>query len=87
MPALHRASKVQNRASRAGIYEGGRPLDRAAGVFASLHDPDDDVENLVGQALFHLVDFARQLGIDAEVALQSAINRFEVIVRARESGS
>jgi uncharacterized protein YabN with tetrapyrrole methylase and pyrophosphatase domain len=56
-------------------------------VFASLHDPDDDVENLVGQALFHLVDFARQLGIDAEVALQSAINRFEVIVRARESGS
>ena len=87
MPALHRASKVQNRASKAGIYEGGRPLDRAAGVFASLHDPDDDVENLVGQALFHLVDFARQLGIDAEVALQSAINRFEVIVRARESGS
>jgi len=86
MPALHRASKVQNRASKAGIYDGGRPLEEAAGVLASLHEADDDAENLIGQALFHLVDSARQLGIDAEVALQSAINRFEVVVRARESG-
>jgi tetrapyrrole methylase family protein/MazG family protein len=86
MPALHRASKVQNRASKAGLRNDERPLREVADALASLEGHDGvDAEEIVGLILFDLVDYTRRAGLDAEIALIRAIARFESDVNAIES--
>jgi tetrapyrrole methylase family protein/MazG family protein len=86
MPALHRASKVQNRASKAGLRNDERPLREVADALASLEGHDGvDAEEIVGLILFDLVDYSRRAGLDAEIALIQAIARFESDVNAIES--
>jgi tetrapyrrole methylase family protein/MazG family protein len=86
MPALHRASKVQNRASKAGLRNDERPLREVAEALASLEGYDGvDAEKIVGLILFDLVDYSRRAGLDAEIALIQAIARFESDVNAIES--
>jgi tetrapyrrole methylase family protein/MazG family protein len=78
MPALHRAAKVQNRVSKSGSDLVARGLDQIARELSALEDGSDvDREDIVGQALFAIVDYTRRTGIDPEIALRRAIDRFE----------
>ncbi len=81
MPALHRASKVQNRAAKVGF-----DWDRAEQVVDKLREEIAEmeaamtgsgvIEDEVGDILFTVVNLARHLGVDGEVALQRAVGRF-----------
>ena len=78
MPALHRAAKVQNRVSKSGSDMVARGLDQVARELSTLEDGSDvESEDIVGQALFAIVDYTRRTGIDPEIALRRAIDRFE----------
>jgi MazG family protein len=71
LPALLYARKVQRRAASAGL-EGAEPAgDR-------LEDPAirDAAEAWLGDALFALVDVARRMRVDPELALRAATHRF-----------
>ena len=70
LPALLYARKLQRRAASAGIGDrepGGRPETPAQ------RDAD---ERRIGAALFALVDEARRLGVDPELALRAEAERF-----------
>jgi tetrapyrrole methylase family protein/MazG family protein len=78
MPALHRAAKVQNRASKSGRMVEARGLDQVADDLSSLENGSGgNREAVVGRALFAIVDYTRRIGIDPEIALRRAIERFE----------
>jgi len=70
LPALLYARKMQRRAASAGL----------AGAEASEGMPEselrDDAERWVGDALFSLVDVARRVRVDPELALRAAAERF-----------
>ena len=70
LPALLYARKIQRRAASAGL-EGAEPHDR-------IEDPElrDAAEAWLGDALFALVDVARRLRVDPELALRAATHRF-----------
>jgi ATP diphosphatase len=70
LPALLYARKLQRRAASAGIGE-GEPSER-------IGDPAEReaASRRLGAALFALVDEARRLGIDPELALRAEANRF-----------
>jgi MazG family protein len=89
MPAMHRASKVQNRAAKVGfdwphtaevLPKIREELDE---LEADLDDPER-AESELGDVLFSVINLARHLGIDGEVALRRAIDRFEARFRAME---
>ncbi len=71
LPALLYARKVQRRAASAGL-EGADPADERLG------DPQqrDAAEAWVGDTLFALVDMARRMRVDPELALRGAARRF-----------
>lgn len=81
MPALHLASKIQNRAAKAGLADslGGEP---DFGALTGMSLPNAVGEDWVGDVLFGLVDIARHNGIDPEIALRRAIRRFEAGLQA-----
>jgi tetrapyrrole methylase family protein/MazG family protein len=89
MPALQRASKIQNRAAKAGF-----DWDRAAEVVPKIHEELDELvavlddpvaaESELGDVLFSVINLARHLGVDGEVALRGAIDRFEARFRHME---
>jgi tetrapyrrole methylase family protein / MazG family protein len=86
MPAMFRASKVQNRAEKAGLHTGAGSLTRAIALLEAIGEAKlDDASPLLGQVLFELVDFSRQAGIDSETALRSAVSRFETEIRSNET--
>jgi MazG family protein len=70
LPALLYARKMQRRAASAGL----------AGEEAGERLPDretrDAAERWIGDALFSLVDLARRLRVDPELALRAAADRF-----------
>jgi MazG family protein len=70
LPALLYARKMQRRAASAGL----------AGEEASERMPEpelrDAAERWIGEALFSLVDVARRLRVDPELALRAAADRF-----------
>jgi MazG family protein len=70
LPALLYARKMQRRAASAGL----------AGEEASERMPEPDLrdaaERWIGEALFGLVDTARRLRVDPELALRAAADRF-----------
>ena len=71
LPALLYARKVQRRAASAGL-EGADPASERLG------DPAlrDAAEVWLGEALFGLVDVARRMRVDPELALRAAARRF-----------
>jgi nucleoside triphosphate diphosphatase len=71
LPALLYARKVQRRAASAGL-EGAEPADERLG------DPEQRgaAEAWVGETLFALVDMARRMRVDPELALRAAARRF-----------
>jgi MazG family protein len=86
LPALLYARKVQRRAAAAGGETGG-----AAPAVAELRDRaaalDDSASSeagfeQVGELLFAAVAAARELGVDPELALRQATQRFETRVTA-----
>lgn len=89
MPALQRASKVQNRAAKAGFdWERAAEVlpkvrEELAELEAVLDDPTE-AESELGDVLFSVVNLARHLGVDGEVALRGAIDRFETRFRHME---
>jgi MazG family protein len=90
MPALQRASKIQNRAAKAGF-----DWDEAAAVLPKVREEVDELEAVLddptraeselGDVLFSVVNLARHLGVDGEVALRGAIERFETRFRQMEA--
>jgi uncharacterized protein YabN with tetrapyrrole methylase and pyrophosphatase domain len=70
LPALLYARKMQRRAASAGLA-GEEAQDR-------LSDPEerDAAEREIGEALFSLVDQARRMRVDPELALRAAARRF-----------
>jgi len=70
LPALLYARKMQRRAASAGL----------AGEEAGERMPEpelrDAAERWIGEALFSLVDMARRLRVDPELALRAAADRF-----------
>jgi XTP/dITP diphosphohydrolase/tetrapyrrole methylase family protein/MazG family protein/ATP diphosphatase len=68
LPALLYARKIQRRAASAGLHE--PPL--------SDRDPEgrDATERFIGELLFEIVDVARRLHCDPELALRAAAERF-----------
>jgi MazG family protein len=91
LPALLHARKVQRRAAAAGydwpdvagplakVYEELRELETAAGRAPSTapeSEPDGEVFGEVGDVLFTVVNLARRLNVDPELALRATSARF-----------
>jgi MazG family protein len=70
LPALLYARKLQRRAASAGLADSGR--DERVSDAAER----DEAERRLGRLLFELVDEARRLGIDPELALRAEAERF-----------
>jgi len=88
LPALMRAEKLQKRAARTGF-----DWPDAAGARAKIDEElaeveaaTDDAERAeeIGDLLFAVVNFARKLEIDPEVALRGANDKFERRFRMME---
>jgi ATP diphosphatase len=84
LPALLRAEKLQRRASRVG-FDWGAPepiLDKIAEEIAELGAElptadKDRMQDELGDVIFAVVNLARHLDIDAEVALRGTNAKFE----------
>lgn len=90
MPALQRASKVQNRAAKVGFdwLESVDVLPKIREEVGELREAiagDGDVPSELGDLLFSVVNLARHLGVDPELALAGATGRFEKRFRKMES--
>ncbi|HEX5694866.1 MAG TPA: MazG nucleotide pyrophosphohydrolase domain-containing protein, partial [Acidimicrobiia bacterium] len=89
MPAVQRASKVQNRAAKVGFdwSEASQVIPKVREELDELEEVLDDrdlAESELGDVLFSVINLARQLGLDGEVALRKAIDRFETRFRLME---
>ena len=89
MTGLHRASKVQNRAAKVGF-----DWSEAAEVLPTVRGEVDELEAVMadstrseaelGDVLFSVVNLARHLGLDPELSLRKATDRFERRFRSME---
>ena len=81
MPGLMRAEKVQKRAAKVGFDWSeiapviGKVKEEIAEIESALGDPAK-VEEELGDLLFSVVNLARKLKVDGEVALQMATDKF-----------
>jgi uncharacterized protein YabN with tetrapyrrole methylase and pyrophosphatase domain len=75
LPALLYARKVQRRAASAGLVE------RAPGALAAA-DREAAFDE-IGERLFAIVDEARRLRVDPELALRAAANRFRADIETQ----
>ncbi|MGH8871396.1 MAG: nucleoside triphosphate pyrophosphohydrolase [Acidimicrobiia bacterium] len=90
MPAVQRASKIQNRAAKVGF-----DWSQASEVIPKVREELDELETVLadpaeaeselGDVLFSMINLARHLGLDGELALRRAIDRFETRFRHMES--
>ena len=90
LPAIQRASKIQNRAAKIGF-----DWSQASEVLPKVREEIDELEAVLadpaeaeselGDVLFSVINLARHLGIDGELALRGAIDRFETRFRQMES--
>jgi tetrapyrrole methylase family protein/MazG family protein len=90
VPALHRASKIQNRAAKVGF-----DWKEAAEVVPKVREELGELEEVLtdpalaqlelGDVLFSVVNLARHLGLDPEIALGQATDRFEARFRRMEA--
>lgn len=85
LPGLLRAEKLQKRAARVGFDWPDADGPRAK-VFEEIAEVDAEpsVEE-IGDLLFAVVNWARHLGIDPEMALRAANSKFERRFRAMEA--
>ena len=94
LPALTRAEKLQNRATRIGFDwpTPERVMDKVHEEVAEVeHELANGASNErladeIGDLLFVCTNLARKLGIDAETALRAANTKFERRFRAMEIG-
>ena len=90
LPSLMRAEKVQKKAAKVGFDWSELPpvvakvREEIAEVEDALGDADK-VEEEVGDLLFAVVNLARKLKVDGEVALQRATDKFATRFRQVES--
>jgi ATP diphosphatase len=92
LPALTRAMKLQKRAARIG-FDWPAPLpviDKIEEEAKELRDAlargaQDDVADELGDLLFTVVNLARKLDVDPEMALRAASRKFERRFRAVEA--
>jgi nucleoside triphosphate diphosphatase len=88
LPALMRAEKLQKRAARTGFDwpDADGPCAKITEELAEIAaaQTDDAREDEVGDLLFAVVNLARHLKIDPEVALRRANGKFEQRFRAIE---
>lgn len=89
MPALHRASKLQNRAAKVGFDwdDASQVVEKVREELAELEvamSGSGEVRAELGDVLFSLVNLARHLGEDGELALREATRRFERRFRSME---
>ena len=90
LPALIRAEKIQKRAAKIGFDWNELPpviakiREELAEVEAVLSDPRK-VEDEIGDLLFSVVNLARKLKVDGEVALQNATDKFSSRFRQVEA--
>lgn len=90
LPAMQRAAKIQNRAAKVGF-----DWDSASDVVPKVHEEvgelveamagSGDVPAEIGDVLFSVINLARHLGVDPELALGQATARFEQRFRRMES--
>jgi ATP diphosphatase len=85
LPGLLRAEKLQKRAARVG-FDWPDTTGPRAKVFEEIAEVDAEpsVEE-IGDLLFAVVNWARHLGIDPEMALRAANGKFERRFRAMEA--
>ena len=90
LPGLLRAEKIQKRAAKVGFDWNELPpviakiREELAEVEAVLSDPQK-VEDEIGDLLFSVVNLARKLKVDGEVALQNATDKFSSRFRKLET--
>jgi tetrapyrrole methylase family protein/MazG family protein len=90
MPALQRASKVQNRAAKVGFdwNQATDVLDKVKEEIEELAGAmsgEGDVPGELGDLLFSVVNLSRHLRVDPELALTGATRRFEERFRKMEA--
>lgn len=88
LPALMRAEKIQKRAARIGFDwpDADGPRAKVLEELQEVADATTDAEreDEIGDLLFAVVNLARHLNIDSEVALRKASAKFERRFRAIE---
>ena len=91
LPALMRAQKVQKRSAKSGMdFENVRSaadkvLEERAELLAAVDSSDKaKIEEELGDLLFSVVNIARFVGADAELALSRATDKFAARFRAVE---
>lgn len=92
LSGLTRAEKLQDRAAKAGFdWDSAAPVfDKVREELAELAEAEDSDEKVheLGDLLFASVNLARHLGVDSEVAMRQAGDRFERrFRRMEEAGS
>lgn len=91
MPSLSRAAKIQNRAAKIGFdWPTAEPVlaklhEEAGELAAALGGESSRVEAELGDLLFTVVNLARHLEVDPEVALRRATAEFERRFRLMEA--
>ncbi len=89
LPALMRAEKIQKRAARTGFDwpDVAGPRAKIDEELLEIESASTDAERVeeVGDLLFAVVNYARHLGVDPEVALRGANAKFERRFRAIET--
>ena len=89
LPGILRADKLQRRAAAVGFdWEDAEPIFEVLAteideLAAARGDPDAELDEL-GDVLFTVVNLARHLGVDPEIALVRAAERFSSRFRAME---
>ncbi len=83
LPALVRAQKLQRKAAKVGFdWPDASPVlekvrEEADEIAQAVHDQDTaQIQEEIGDLLFTVVNLARKLGVDAELALSQANEKF-----------
>lgn len=88
MPALAKAEKVQRRAAKAGFDwpDPGPVFDKVREETDEVAAAEPDAREIeIGDLLFSVVNLARHLGVDPELALTAAVDKFIGRFRAMEA--
>ncbi|MCW3040871.1 MAG: mazG [Solirubrobacterales bacterium] len=88
LPGPLYARKVQRRAATAGLDVDAVPYEVAESALETLRAVDSDREasfTAVGDLLFAVVDVARKLKVDPELALRASAGRYRTAVEAAEA--
>ncbi len=92
LPATSKADKLQRRAASAGFdWPGLEPvlakLDEELAELRAVTGDEEAALDELGDVLFAVVNVARHLGLDSELALRRANDRFEERFRHLEAGA